>query len=83
MGIETKTFATLIDELITTSNRAWHAQDDIMNTSLSDEKRFQASLRAHEANFRRNQLIRSIDAMFGNSDFTQSEKTYSEQFKSK
>jgi hypothetical protein len=83
MGIETRTLGELIDLLITASNRAWHAQDEIMNTSLPDEKRFQASLRAHEANFRRNQLIRSIDAMVGNSEFTQPEKTYSEQFKSK
>jgi len=81
MGIEERTIGELFDLLITTSNRAWHCQDKIMDESLSFEERFKASLETHKSNNRRNQLIRAIDKRLGDSEFTQPEKTYNEQFK--
>jgi hypothetical protein len=83
MGIETKTVGFLLDELITTDLKCWFAQEDIMNTALSDEERFQASLRTHEMNSRRNQIIRAIDELMGESANSVTSKTYTKHFEDK
>jgi hypothetical protein len=83
MGIETKTIGFLLDELITTDLKCWFAQEDIMNTALSDEERFQASLRTHEMNSRRNQIIRAIDELMGESANSVTSKTYTKHFEGK
>lgn len=79
--IGTRTPAELIDLLITNNIHCFMAQDTIMDKSLSDEERFRASLRAHELNNRRNQLIRKLDEVLGYNEFTQLEKSYNLQFK--
>lgn len=83
MGIETKTLGFLIDELITTDLKCWMAQEDIMNKDLSDSERFQASIKTHEMNSRRNQLIRAIDEMMGQSANSVTSKTYTKHFEGK
>jgi hypothetical protein len=71
----TKTIGELIDSLITTDLRCWMAQEDIMNESLSTEKRLEAAIRAQEQNAKRSQLIAAINEVFGETGFTGT-KTY-------
>jgi len=83
MGIETKSLAFLIDQLITTNLRCWYAQEQIMDESLSDSDRLQAAITAQKQNAIRSKLMSAIDKMTGNSDFTMGgDKTYS-YFKNK
>ena len=70
-----KTIGELIDSLITTDMRCWFAQEDIMNESLSTEKRLAAAIRAQEQNAKRSQLIAAINEAFGEEGFTGT-KTY-------
>jgi hypothetical protein len=65
MNISTKSTATLIDELITTSNKCWHAQDRIMDKSLSDSIRLTAAETAQTTNARRCELMAEIDRRLG------------------
>lgn len=82
MGIETKSFAFLLDQLITTSMRCWEAQEQIMNESLSDKDRLKAAIRAQEQNAKRSQLMKAIDDMVGQGEFSMGgEKTYYSYFK--
>lgn len=83
MGIETKTIGFLIDELITTDLKCWFAQEDLMNMSLSEEERFKAAIRTQETNSRRNQLIRAIDEVLGQSANSVTSKTYTKHFEGK
>lgn len=76
MGIETKSLGFLIDQLITTSMRCWYAQEDIMNKSLTHEQRLAAAIKAQQQNAIRTELIRAIDIMTGNTEFTNTTKTY-------
>lgn len=76
MGIETKTTAILIDELVTTLIKCYMAQDRIFNESLSQEERFKASQDTHALNARRNRLIRAIDEQLGDATNSPSTKTY-------
>ena len=83
-GIETKSLAFLIDQLITTSHRCWDAQDSIMDTSLSDGERLQAAVRAQQQNAIRSQLMKAIDDMTGQGEFSMGgEKTYYTYFAGK
>ena len=79
MGAERKSIATLIDELITTSMRCWHAQDRIMDESLSTELRLKAAETAQLQNARRTALMRAIDAIVDDEQFGAPEKTYTEK----
>lgn len=84
MGIETKSLGFLIDQLITVSHRCWAAQDLIMDKTLSDHDRLMAAVRAQEQNAIRSQLIKAIDNMTGNGEFTAGEdKTYYTYFDKK
>jgi hypothetical protein len=76
-----KTFGQLVDELITTSMRTWFAQEDIMDESLSTEKRLGAAVRAQTQNAKRTELIRAIDAYCSNEEFSNVSKTYHTYFK--
>jgi hypothetical protein len=76
MSIKEKTAGQLIDELITTDLRCWFAQEDIMNKSLSEENRLQAAIRAQEQNAKRTELIRAIDSILSNIEFSNVTKTY-------
>jgi hypothetical protein len=80
MGIETKTLGILIDELITTNLKCYMQQELLMDTSLSDEERLQAAIKTQELNNRRNQLIRAIDAKFGEMGTSYSDKSYANRF---
>ncbi len=82
MDIGEKTTAFLIDELITTSQKCWYAQEDIMDESLSEEKRLQGAIRAQKMNARRNELIRKIDETLGQGHLSPTAKTYYTYFKS-
>lgn len=75
-NIGRKTIAFLIDELITTSNRCWHAQDRIMDESLSTKQRLDAAIIAQEMNARRSKLIAAIEERMGEGKFSQPSKTY-------
>lgn len=78
MGIETKSLAFLIDQLITTDLRCWYAQDRIMDESLSEHDRLQAAITAQRQNAIRSKLMAAIDEMTGNAEFTMGgDKTYS------
>ena len=81
--IEIKSIGFLLDELCTTSQRCWHAQEDIMNLNLSVEKRLDAAIRAQEANDKRNQLIRAIDKRLGEGNLSPDSKTYHTYFEEK
>jgi molybdopterin biosynthesis enzyme MoaB len=81
MGIETKSLSFLIDQLITVSHRCWDAQNLIMDESLSESARLQAAIRAQEQNAIRSQLMKAIDEMTGNGEFTMGgTKTYYSYF---
>jgi len=78
MGIETKSLAFLIDQLITVSHRCWNFQDQIMDENLSEHDRLQAAISAQVQNALRSKLMAAIDKMTGNEDFTMGGgKTYS------
>ena len=81
--IEIKSIGFILDELCTTSNRCWHAQEDIMNLNLSVEKRLDAAIRAQESNNKRNQLIRAIDKRLGEGNLSPDSKTYHTYFEEK
>jgi hypothetical protein len=72
--ITQKSTATLIDELITTSMKCWHAQESVMNET-EDDKVADAAKMAQITNARRNALIRAIDKRLGETN-TQLSKTY-------
>lgn len=65
LGIATKSTATLIDELITTSMKCWHAQDRIMDPELSPGQRLAAAEMAQKTNARRCALMQEIDSRLG------------------
>jgi hypothetical protein len=70
-----KTIAELIDQLISTSLKCWHAQETVMRET-DPEKVATAAKQAQETNARRNALIRAIDIRLGEGDNTQLPKTY-------
>jgi len=77
MGIETKSLAFMIDQLITTSMRCWFAQEKIMDMSLSEHERLQAAINAQVQNSIRSKLMKAIDEATGNAEFTMGvDKTY-------
>lgn len=80
MGIETKSLGFLVDELITTDIKCFMAQDALMDTNLTEEQRLQAAIKTQETNARRNQLIRAIDAMVGQSANSVTDKTYAKHY---
>jgi hypothetical protein len=80
MGIETKSIGIMLDELISSCLKTWFSQEDLMNTNLSDEDRLKAAIKTQEYNNRRNQLIRAIDAYFGQTSTTYTDKTYAKHF---
>ena len=84
MGIETKSLAFMIDQLITVSHRCWDAQNLIMDETLSEHDRLQAAIRAQVQNAIRSQLMKAIDIAANNAEFTMGgEKTYYTYFDKK
>lgn len=73
-SIEQKSIATLIDELVTTSQKCWAAQEAVMRETDAT-KIAEAAKIAQQTNARRNALIRAIDARLGEVN-TQLPKTY-------
>ena len=80
MSIANKTPGQLIDELITTDMRCWFAQEDIMNPELPEHERLQAAIRAQQQNAKRTELIRAIDSMLADTEFSNTTKTYHTYF---
>ena len=76
MSIKEKTPGQLIDELITTDLRCWFAQEDIMNESLPEHDRLQAAIRAQQQNAKRTELIRALDSILADTEFSNTTKTY-------
>jgi hypothetical protein len=74
MGIETKSFGTLLDELITTDLKCYMAQETVMH-SIDEHEVAEASKKAQVLNKRRNELIIAIDKMKGDLN-SPTEKTY-------
>lgn len=81
MDVSKKSLGNLIDSLITTDLRCWFAQEDIMNTSLTESQRLKAAIRAQEQNAIRTELIRAIDKIAGDDAATNTTKTYHSYFK--
>lgn len=71
-----RTIGELIDLLVTTNTKCFMAQEDIMNESLTVEKRFDAAQKAQILNAKRSALIRAVDEYFGQLDSSVSPKTY-------
>lgn len=72
--ISRKSIATLIDELVTASQKCWHSQEDIYHPD--PVKALKAARNAQEVNKRRCDLMRAIDERLGEKNVTVSEKTY-------
>ncbi len=70
-----KSFAFLIDELITTSMKLWHAQEAVMH-GADDTIVAAAGRRSQQLNARRNALMRALDERAGDGDITITGKTY-------
>jgi len=73
--ISEKSIGFMIDELITTSMKCWHAQETLMNGGI-DAEIVKAAKNAQILNARRNALIRAIDHRLGESNITLTGKTY-------
>lgn len=73
--IAQKSIGTLFDELCTTSQKCWAAQEDVMKET-DPVKVAAAAKKAQETNARRNALIRAIDIRMGEGGNTQLGKTY-------
>ena len=65
----------MIDELITTSMKCWHAQETVMANGTNEEVA-KAAKKAQQLNARRNSLIRAIDCRLGESNISLTDKTY-------
>jgi len=76
MDVSSKTIGELIDQLITADLRCWHAQDSLMDKSLSDKERLDAAILAQKTNARRTSLIRAIDERLGEGALTGFMKSY-------
>jgi hypothetical protein len=76
MGIETKSVGMLVDELCTISQKCFKAQDNLMNTNLTDSARLMFAIQAQQLNKKRNELIRAIDTILGQTEISPTEKTY-------
>jgi hypothetical protein len=76
MSVATKTPGQLIDELITTDLRCWFAQEDLLNTNLSDADRLKAAVRAQQQNAKRTELIRALDSILASTELSNTTKTY-------
>lgn len=75
MNIQQKSIATLIDELITTSQKLFHLQETVVS-SKDDKVVAEAARNVQKLNARRNSLIRAIDEYHGQESITQTGKTY-------
>lgn len=64
MGIETKTIAQMIDELITADLRVWHLVDRAMAGTATAED----AQAIQKFNQQRSELMRAIDARLGERD---------------
>ena len=77
MDITQKSLGSLIDEICTCSQRCWHAQDLIMDETLTSEERLDAAIRAQEQNAIRSSLVKAIDDMVGQGNISSGgKKTY-------
>ena len=70
------TIGELIDRLITTSQKCWHAQDKIMDENLSDEEVVKYARLAQMTNIERSKLVKEIDSFFGQAKEIDSIKSY-------
>lgn len=86
-SVDTKKLFRLINKLRVVLEDCWDAQDEIMNINRmckADLKWYaqdyeniaKAAIKAQELNAERNKLIRQIDALLGESEFSQLEKSY-------
>jgi hypothetical protein len=76
MDIKQKTLGMLIDELITTSMKCWYAQEVMNEVGTPDGLIAEAFKKAQTLNARRNALIKAIDEIVGQADFSPTGKTY-------
>jgi len=77
MGIETKSLAFMIDQLVSTDLRCWMFQEKIMDETLSEHDRLQAAIGAQVQNSIRSKLMKAIDEATNNAEFTMGvDKTY-------
>ena len=81
MGIEMKSIGMIFDEFLTVSQKLYHVQEDLMDTTKSTEERLEIALKIQGLNSKRNQLIRAIDTFFGQADMSFTDKTYTKHYK--
>lgn len=74
-AIVIKSLGMLIDELITTNIKCFMQQEVVTHSDDTVEIATAAVL-AQQLNARRNQLIRAIDKLLGDSDVSPTAKTY-------
>lgn len=86
-NVDTKKLFRLTNKLRVILEDCWDAQDEVMNINRmckADGKWYaqdyesiaKAAIRAQELNAHRNKIIREIDTLLGESEFTQLEKSY-------
>jgi len=76
MDIQIKSIGELIDSLMTTSQSCWHAQDKILDETLSDKERLNAAVKAQQTNIKRVALIRAINERLEEANFLLDTKSY-------
>jgi hypothetical protein len=74
MGIEKKSFASMVDELITTDVKCYFSQEIVMHSN-DDKEIAKASKDAQQLNKRRNELIGALDEYVNDSN-SPTRKTY-------
>lgn len=84
----TKALYELIEQLSDNNKKCWDAQDDIMKYAKWLEEAYDpdhlascawAAVDAQKLNAKRNKLIRDIDTLLGEEQFTQLEKSYAKE----
>ncbi len=66
----------LFQKLTYVNNRCWVAQENIMNLDVAAPHIGRYAKNAQKLNAKRNMLIREIDRLLGEEEFTQLEKSY-------
>jgi hypothetical protein len=76
MGIETKSFGMMLDELLTVSQKLFHLQEIVMDENATDKEVADNFRKIQTLNVRRNLLINAIDKIIDENSFSTTLKTY-------
>jgi hypothetical protein len=76
MDVTKKSIGIMIDDLITTSMKMWHLQDDVEFNNPTDAEVAAAFKKIQGLNVRRNKLINAIDEIINPDVATTTDKNY-------